>query len=216
MKKRSLLIGVVIAMAFAGVAKATSALLQNPTDWTTVTTWHYPPAPGADYIIKRQLGTTTDTPDDTIPVTLTDQNGNVIHTNSSPWTPIDVTQFGVPVDATVVQLSFKAIITAVDGDGPAVYAFVKSDGANICPGPPGFENYPVDYTWDGEPGDGGEKCWAVHAAIDGTNGVREFDTVDVPVVNGKFDFSWGYRKKPGQWPKGSAVAIGVWLDGWAN
>jgi hypothetical protein len=188
----------------------------GPTTWAAVTTWRIPPAPGADFIIKREVGASFDTTDDTRRLTFTDEYGDQVTSNSSPWEPIDVTQFGVPASATAVRLQFKAVITGIADTESTVYAFVKTDGSPLCPGPPGFENYPVDFGWTGEAAEGGEKCWAVHGTIAGANGVREFNTVDVPLTHGKFDFAWGYRKPPGQWPHGSAVAIGVWLDGWAR
>jgi hypothetical protein len=186
----------------------------NPTTWTAVTTWHIPPAPGADFIIRRELGTSKDTTDDTRRLTFTGEYGDQVTSNSSPWEPIDVRKFGVPASATAVRLQFKAVISdGIAGTESTVYAFVKRDGSPLCPGPPGFEKYPVDAGWTGEAAEGGEKCWAVHGTTVGANGVREFHTVDVPLKHGKFDFAWGYRKPPGQ---GSAVAIGVWLDGWAR
>lgn len=209
----------------AGVAVAAGAVsLGDPTTWATATTWHLAPAPGADVVLKRQLGTGYgDTPDDTIPVTLTASGGSKITTHSSAWESIDLTALGVPATATAATLQVKAVETVRPSDEATVYAFVKESGVNICPGPPGFESYPVDFTWDGEPGAGGEKCWAVHASIDGGpkgatgNGVREFDTVTVPLVDGHFDFAWGYRRGlTGVYPAGSALAVGVWLDGWAS
>jgi hypothetical protein len=206
----------VVALGAAGTGAYAAAggfdpSFPNPTTWPIVTTWHIPPAPGADTIIERQVGTFFDTTDDTHRFTYTDEYGDQVTSNSSTWEPIDVTQFGVPASATAVRLQFKAVISdGLPGTEATVYAFVKKDGSPLCPGPPGFEKYPVDTGWTGEVG---EKCWAVHGTTVGRNGVREFHTVDVPLTDGKFDFAWGYRKPPGP---GAGAGIGVWLDGWAR
>lgn len=202
-----------VAYASAGGLDPT---FPKPSRWRAVTTWHIAPAPGADYIIKREIGANDATTDDTRLVTLTDENGDQISTNSSPWETIKAAQFGVPGRARAVQLEFKAVVTGIADSESTVYAFVKTYRSSLCQGPPGFKNYPVDFAWTGEVGDGGEKCWAIHGSIDGQNGLRELNTVDVPLTDGKFEFAWGYRKPPGPWPQGSALGLGVWLNGWAG
>lgn len=212
MKKYFLLILLLLVTAPAALAVVKDTLVQ---DWTPVQTWHIADAPGSTVIFHRQLGTNCcDTSDETRVVEIHTVQGTVVTEHSSGWSPIDVTQFGVPSTATAVRIQVKGVITAVNE--PDVFAFARKTGSGLCPGPPGFENYPVDFSWAGETGNGWVKCFAVHAAISGSNGVREFNTVEVPLVNGKFDFAWGYKRTPGTWPAGDAIAVGVWLVGWAE
>lgn len=204
------------AAAYAGRVGGLDPTFPRPSGWRAVTAWQIAPAPGADFIIKREIGASDATKDDTRVVTLTDENGDRITTNSSPWETFDAAQFGVPARARAVQLEFKAVITGIADSETTVYAFVKTYRSTLCQGPRGFKNYPVDFAWTGEAGGGGEKCWAIQGSIDGLNGVRELNTVDVPLTDGKFEFAWGYRKPPGPWPQGSALGLGVWLNGWGS
>ncbi len=184
---------------------------QQQSRWTdAVTEWHFDAdAPNRLMILIRQLGTTTDTVDDTRMVTFTNSNGVVIETHSSAWEMFNLSSY-LPVDAKIARLSFKAVITRQDEPGLAtVYGFARASGSTCCFGPPGFENSPVDFSFPGSLDHPAIAVQAVAVAVD--SGVRQFGSVDVPLRKASFDFAWGYRRMPKD-----AVAIGVYLNGWGR
>lgn len=132
--------------------------------------------------------------------------------HSSGWETVNVADYGMPADASAVEISVKGIITKGQTNASAtVYMFVRAAGSACCLGPPGHEGYPVDANY-GNPVRGLVLQTVAQLPADGR---REIDTVTVAVADGKFEWSWGYRRADiGAWPVGDALAINVYLNGY--
>src|SRR5712691_1360825 len=129
-------------------------------------------------------------------------------THASGWMTVDLTAWGVPPTAKAAFLSFKGVITKGSQDGTVVvYDFARAPGSTCCQGPPGHENYPTD--WNAGPG----LVLQVAKQL-ARDTVRSWTTAIVPLVNGKFEFAWGYRRVEGDWPFGDAVGTEVHVIGW--
>jgi len=196
-------------LAAAAVASvATYAFGYGSPDFTpTAAGIHYDlQAPNRLILFSRGAGTAASY-DDT---TLIYPNNGAPPTHASGWEAIDVTGFGVPVTAKAVYLSFLAATTKGLNDGTAtVFGFVRAPGAVCCDGPPNYPNYPID--WNAE--DGFVSQTANQLARDAN---RTWSQATVPLVNGKFEFAWGYRKIEGNYPDGDAVGIAVYINGWLD
>lgn len=164
-------------------------------------------APNRLLIAVRQAGM-PDATDDTVVVTTPDGARH----RSSGYKSIDLTEYAVPTDARTANLAFKAVFTKGVNEGAvSVYAFVRRHGSTSCQGyGPGNENYPTDHydipgmvvqTVGNLPRDG-DRTWS--------------PSYNVPLENGKFDFSWGYRRVEGVYPQGDALGILVFLNGWSR
>lgn len=175
-----------------------------------VRTWHFPVAgPNRLELADRQVGVGHYV-DDTKVVTFRDVNGNDEITHSSKWHVADVAAVGAPRLAKVVRISLKGIITKGQSDGLAtVYVLIRPYGSRCCQGPPGFEDYPVDFQLaDGRQVESVLQTVLQHAV----DGRREWVTVDVPLVKGRFEWAWGYRRVGGDWPAGDGVAFEMFAN----
>jgi hypothetical protein len=166
-------------------------------------------APHHVRVLVRQVGTGTYLDyDDTTQFKLT--NGVVEH--ASGWKTIDLTTFGVPTDAKAAILTFKAVLSK----GPyqattAVYAFARAPGADCCEGVSPWQAYPIDYDMAQNGGAGVEGMVAQASGFKMYDTAREWaPSTIVPLVDGRFQFAWGYQR---YYPS-DALGIGVYLDGW--
>lgn len=208
MFKRILIVAVVAALSLAGYAYA-----EGGPHWTApVTAWSYADD-GADtnLVLMRQLGTADDTVDDTAPVTFSPLGVTwTITEHSSPWRTLDLKPFGVPADATAVELGVKTVITKPTSPANAVVnVFMRASGSSCCEGPDGFTDYPVDYSTSNNPDHLGLVAQAVTETAPG--GERQYDDIVEPVVNGELEWAWSYRDGAGD-----AVGFDVYVNGWAS
>jgi len=213
---------IVIAAITIGAGAAQAGQILNQRWSQPVTRWHLALAPHSTFVTLRQVGVAAAaaTADDTKVVTLVDGLGNPETTHSARWKFIRLPA-AVPSKAKAVRLSFRAAITRGQNAGDAVvYAFVRTPGATCCDGPPGFLNYPVDFSLSGKKLDGSDDQrppMVVQADAVGVGGsYRGWQTVDLPIRDHGFQFAWGYRRTMGTWPSGDAVAVAVYVDGWAE
>jgi hypothetical protein len=205
----------VLTLVAALTVTASTVAARKTYLWTTTSplaTWHYSDNGGVN-IISEQAGV-TGWVDPTLPV---DTGGGAPPTQIAPYRTINLAGAGIPSTAKAVQLAVKTIITKGPVDfGASVFVFARRYGSTCCAGPPGYQQQPID--WNVTRPDG-----TVHP-VEGMVGqavaqlardtVRQWTTVVVPVSQGRFQYSWGYRKAPGMWPDGDAVGVGVMVTGW--
>jgi hypothetical protein len=211
LRKSTALLSVLIVAALT-LAGGASALQPRPK-WGPPLRWHLMTQFSNFAIGERQLGTgkttNTDTPDDTIQLTF-DTYGFHVVTHSAPYKPMSVARY-VPKGAKAVRISLQTVISRSPTDGNAVvYAYARPTGSGKCQGPPGFLNYPADYSYSTN---NGHDCQVAHGVVLDPGGeVRQWSTFEVALDrNRAFDFSWGYRMMPQD-----ALAIGIYLDGYAD
>ena len=213
----ALILAAIAAPAVAGAAVSAHYGRDAVPKWgPPITRWHLPQAgPNRLELADKQVGIAASAAfyvDNTKLVTYKDIFGNTEVTHSSPWTVIDTTGIGIPRTAKAVRLSLKGIITKGRSDGLAtVYIMVRPYGSRCCPGPPGFETYPVDHQLAGG--------WQTESVLQtvmqhNTDGRREWVSVDVPLRQGKFEYAWGYRRVEGDWPEGDGVAFEMFANGY--
>lgn len=196
----TLVIGLTVV---SSVAARTSGFWTSPGQTAT---WHYSDQGGAN-ILSEEAGV-AGWVDPTEPVSAGDMPAG---TRVRPYEVIDLLPAGVPRTAKAVQLNVKTIITKGPIDNAtSVFAFARRYGSKCCGGPAGMERYPIDwnatingrihyvYGWAGQS--------VAQLARDSR---RDWNTVIVPVSNGRIEFAWGYRKA-----EGDAVGVGVMLTGW--
>lgn len=190
---------------------AVSVAAVTAVDWSDASSAAYvdSDAPNRQLLIVRQAGM-PDGSDNTRVVTTPD--GAKHHSSGYQVVDVTVPPFNVPADAKTVTLSFKGVLTKGLREGQAsVYAFVRRHGSTCCQGVgPGNEDYPTDHydipgmvthVVSNLPRDGDRSCCA---------------TYDVPLVDGKFEFSWGYIRVEGVYPDGDTVGVAVFLNGWTR
>lgn len=187
----------------AAVAQAPVAFQVSPTSGEAIAV-----APNSGPLYIRRSGVAGG-PDDTVPVTV---EGFTHH--ASAWQTIDLTAYGVPANALRVDLGVRAVITKGDVPyGTSVYLHARPYGSAECRGPDGYENYPLDGTYGGQPT---QDCLiAQTVAVAPGDQRRDTSTWPVMVHDGKIQLSWGYRRAPGEFPVGDAVAIVVYLNAYS-
>lgn len=192
-------------------AVALAACAPAAAGWTQpIREWHYD-SDGANVhqVMIRQLGTTTDTADDTLPLTFTSANGTKVEGQTSKWITLDLSR-KIPKRAKVVALGIKMVISKVEGGTPTdIYVFGRRPGSKCCLGPPGHRDQPVDWSVPGNMGHVGMIGHAV-AAHQG-DGVRTFSSAVIPVTDGKVQIAWGYRRMPTD-----GIAFALYLNGWGG
>jgi hypothetical protein len=222
MTRRSLTILALAAVsAFAASAAALAADLtrsSTPKWGAAIREWHLPAAgPNRLELVDKQVGiaqSASQYVDNTRVVTYKDIFGNAETTHSSRWTVVNATSIGVPPNAKALRLSLKGIITKGGANGLAtVYVMLRPYESTCCPGPPGFEGYPVDHQL--------ASGWQTETVIQtlaqtASDGKREWATVDVPLRDGKFEYAWGYRRIEGDWPAGDGVAFEMFANAYGR
>ena len=205
----------VLAALAAGISAAAgvaAAIADNP--WQGTSESYYDPiAPNRNLVFSAQVGTPSDRNTQTTLVATPDG----LRAHVSGWRTIDLKPYGVPADARFAVLAFKALFTkGAHSYTLSVYAYARKPGAACCVGPPGFENYPTDSHTDGgqvvqtvsEHGRDADRTWS--------------PGYTVPLVNGTFELSWGYRRYAREdgyeppWPEGDAVGVNAFLNGWGR
>jgi hypothetical protein len=199
-------IALIIVFAVVALTAATTASALPP--WSPGFTWHIAPVPHSRLVYIRQLGTATDQVDDTTPITYADLGGNQETEHVAAWKNLDLSRY-VPKNAKVALLSIKTIITKPYEIGTAdVFVFMRSSGSTCCRGPAGFADYPVDFSTTTNPDHLGIAAQAVLGQL---GGVRQFDTIAIPLKNGRMQIAWGYQRMPSD-----ALAFAVYLDGYGS
>jgi hypothetical protein len=215
--KRRIAIGMfalVVVGLVVGYGRSATRTVDQSLWGAPISAWHLPArGPNRIEVADRQVGVGSYV-DDTKVVTYVDVNGNVETTHSSRWHVADLSRLGVPRNAKAVRLSLKGIITKGSSDGLAtVYVMIRPFGSKCCAGPPGNRDYPVDFQMaDRRQVESVLQTVAQHAV----DGLREWATVDVPLKGAKFEWAWGYRRVPSDWPSGDGVAFEMFANGYGT
>lgn len=193
------------AAATAQPAEAPPLLLPAPGGGIAV-------APNFIKVFHRSSGLPGGAPDDTHAI----EAGGLVH-HVSGYETIDLGAYGVPADATAATLGIRMVITkGLTDSTTSVWLHARPAGSDLCRGPDGHPDEPLDGAWGGQPSQG---CMIGQTVAQlPRDGRREASAWPVRLNGGQLQLSWGYRRPGGDWTGlqggGDAVAVVVYLLGY--